>query len=94
MLLQHLRQHYELVVNTLSLLSLFHAMCGEIEKVLTFNCINMGLRTKGFEGIRELAGKYGKFARIDDRARSSDTHRELRSRRCAVAQVRLGAEEG
>src|SRR5882762_5072422 len=26
-------------------------MCGELEKVLTFNVVNMGLRTKGFEGI-------------------------------------------
>lgn len=53
MLLQHLRQNDEFVVNTLSRLALFHTVSREVEKVLTFNVVDMGLRTKGFEGSED-----------------------------------------
>lgn len=55
MLLEHLGQYDEFVVNRLSHLVLFHTVRGEIKKVLTLNLLNMGVRTKGFEGIENGA---------------------------------------
>jgi hypothetical protein len=50
-LLHHLRQRYKFVVNAFSLQPLFHAMCGEVKKVLTFNIFNVGLRANPFKGL-------------------------------------------
>ena len=46
MLLHHLREHDEFVVDALPLLSFFHAVGREIEKILALNLIDVDLATE------------------------------------------------
>ena len=49
MLLHHLRNHDQLVVDALALLPFLQAVGREVEQVLALHVVNVGLRAKGFE---------------------------------------------
>ena len=55
MLFENLRNHDELVVDTLPLLSLLRTICSEVEKILSFDLVNVGLGAEFFEGLEDGA---------------------------------------
>src|SRR5258708_4220064 len=53
MLLHHLREHKELVIDALALLPLFHALRREIQEILPLDIIDVGLRTEFLERLQD-----------------------------------------
>src|SRR6266852_2335008 len=53
MLLHHLRENHELVIDALPLLPLFHTLRGEIQEILPLDIIDVGFRTGFLEGVQD-----------------------------------------